>query len=199
MGWIKLMMNWINLKILLMMNKSILRKNLLIKRSKVKNRSQNEFKIFQRLETIINNNSLVVAGYLSVRSEVNLNLFLNFLLKKKFSLCLPYIKKLKSPLIFKKFSMNTKLVRGKYNIMHPNNEIILIPNIILIPLVGFDESKNRIGYGGGYYDRTIEYLEKKNDVLKLGVAFDEQETIKIPNGKYDKKLDVIITPTRLIT
>jgi 5-formyltetrahydrofolate cyclo-ligase len=83
--------------------------------------------------------------------------------------------------------------------MHPNNEIILIPNIILIPLVGFDESKNRIGYGGGYYDRTIEYLEKKNDVLKLGVAFDEQETIKIPNGKYDKKLDIIITQTRLIT
>ena len=61
-----------------MMNKSILRKNLLIKRSKVKNRSQNEFKIFQRLETIINNNSLIVAGYLSVRSEVNLNLFLSF-------------------------------------------------------------------------------------------------------------------------
>tara|TARA_B100000035_G_scaffold39286_1_gene29602 strand:- start:4892 stop:5437 length:546 start_codon:yes stop_codon:yes gene_type:complete len=181
------------------MNKSILRKNLLIKRSKVKNRSQNEFKIFQRLETIINNNSLIVAGYLSVRSEVNLNLFLSFLLKNKFSLCLPYIENLKSPLIFKKFSMNTKLVRGKYNIMHPNNEIILIPNIILIPLVGFDESKNRIGYGGGYYDRTIEHLEKKNDVLKLGVAFDEQETIKIPNGKYDKKLDVIITPTRLIT
>ena len=135
------------------MNKSILRKNLLIKRSKVKNRSQNEFKIFQRLETIINNNSLIVAGYLSVRSEVNLNLFLSFLLKNKFSLCLPYIENLKSPLIFKKFSMNTKLVRGKYNIMHPNNEIILIPNIILIPLVGFDESKNRIGYGGGYYDR----------------------------------------------
>lgn len=199
MSWIKFIMNWTNLKILLMMNKSILRKNILIKRSKVKNRSQNEFKIFQRLETIINNNSLIVAGYLSVRSEVNLNLFLSFLLKNKFSLCLPYIEKLNSPLIFKKFTMNTKLVKGKYNIMHPSSEIILIPNIILIPLVGFDKSKNRIGYGGGYYDRTIEYLEKKNDVLKLGVAFDEQEIIKIPNGKYDKKLDVIITPTRLIT
>ena len=181
-----------------MMDKLILRKNLLIKRSKVKNRSKKEYNIFQRLETIINNSSLIVAGYLSVKSEVNLGLFLNFLLKNKFSLCLPYIKKSGSYLFFKELTKNTKLVKGKYNIMHPNNEMLITPNIILIPLVGFDLSKNRIGYGGGYYDRTIEFLEKKNDVLKLGVAFDEQETIKIPNDKYDKKLDIIITPTRLI-
>ena len=56
----------------------------------------------------------------------------------------------------------------------------------------------RIGYGGGYYDRTIEYLEKKNEILKLGIAFDEQEIMKIPKEKYDKKLDIIVTPTRLI-
>lgn len=191
-------MNWINLRILLMMDKSILRKNLLIKRSKVKNRSQKELKIFQRIEPIINNNSLVVGGYISVKSEVNLGLFLNFLLKNKFSLCLPYIKEPESPLVFKELTKNTKLLRGKYNIMHPNNTTLLVPNIILTPLVGFDISKNRIGYGGGYYDRTIECLEKKNEVLKIGIAFDEQETMKIPNEKYDKKLDVIITPTRLI-
>ena len=64
--------------------------------------------------------------------------------------------------------------------------------------LGFDLFKNRIGYGGGYYDRTIEYLEKKNEVLKLGIAFDEQEIMKIPKEKYDKKLDIIVTPTRLI-
>ena len=64
------------------MDKLILRNNLLMERSKVKNRSQKESNIFKKLETIINNNSLVVAGYLSVKSEVNLSLFLNFLLKK---------------------------------------------------------------------------------------------------------------------
>ena len=180
------------------MDKSILRKKLLIKRSKIKNRSQKEFKIFEILETLINNNSLIIAGYLSVRSEVNLNLLLKFLLKNKFLLCVPYIEKSKSPLIFKEINKSTKLLKGKYNIMYPNNKIRLIPNIILIPLVGFDLSKNRIGYGGGYYDRTIEDLEKKNEVLKLGIAFDEQEIMNIPNEKYDKKLDTIITPTRLI-
>ena len=82
------------------MHKSIIRKSLLIKRSKVKNRSQKESNIFKKLKTIINNNSLVVAGYLSVKSEVNLSLFLNFLLRKKFSLCLPYIKRPKSSLFF---------------------------------------------------------------------------------------------------
>ena len=180
------------------MNKLILRKNLLIKRSKVKNRSQKESNIFKKLETIINNNSLVVAGYLSVKSEVNLSLFINFLLKKKFSICLPYIKNTKSSLFFKEFTQQSKLVNGKFNIKYPDTEILLIPNIILVPLVGFDLFKNRIGYGGGYYDRTIEYLEKKNEVLKLGIAFDEQEIMKIPEEKYDKKLDIIVTPTRLI-
>ena len=82
--------------------------------------------------------------------------------------------------------------------MYPDTEIKVIPNIILVPLVGFDLCKNRLGYGGGYYDRTIEYLEKKNEVLKIGVAFDEQEIVKIPNEKYDKRLDIIATPTRLI-
>ena len=75
---------------------------------------------------------------------------------------------------------------------------MLQPNIIIIPLVGFDTFKNRIGYGGGYYDRTIAYLEKKNQILKLGIAFDEQETDKISVEKYDKRLDVVITPSRLI-
>ena len=82
--------------------------------------------------------------------------------------------------------------------MHPDTEIFVTPNIILVPMVGFDLYKNRIGYGGGYYDRTIEHLEKKNEILKLGVAFDEQEIMKIPNEKYYKKLDIIVTPTRLI-
>ena len=143
------------------MHKLIIRKSLLIKRSKVKNRSQKESNIFKKLETIINNNSLVVAGYLSVRSEVNLSLFLNFLLKKNFSLCLPYIKNPKCSLFFKEFTQKSKLVSGKFNIKYPDTEILLTPNIILVPLVGFDLFKNRIGYGGGYYDRTIEYLEKK--------------------------------------
>ena len=180
------------------MDKSIIRKNILIKRSKVKNRSKKESDIFKRLETIINNNSLTVAGYLSVKSEVNLSLFQKFLLKNKFSLCLPYIKKPKSSLFFKEFTQKSKLVKGKYNIMYPETEILVTPNIILVPLVGFDLFKNRIGYGGGYYDRTIEYIEKKNEILKLGIAFDEQEIMKIPNEKYDKKLDIIVTPTRLI-
>ena len=180
------------------MDKLILRDNLLIERSKVKNRSQKESNIFKKLETIINNNSLAVAGYLSVKSEVNITLFLNFLLKKKFSLCLPYVKKPKSSLFFKKFTQKSKLVSGKFNIKYPETEILVIPNIILVPLVGFDLFKNRIGYGGGYYDRTFEYLEKKNEVLKLGIAFDEQEVKKIPKEKHDKKLDIIVTPTKLI-
>ena len=180
------------------MNKSNLRKKLLSKRLKVKNRRAKELDISRKLKLVINNSSLVVAGYQSVKSEVDPSIFLNFLLKNNFSICLPYIEKVNSHLLFREFKKKTKLIKGKYNIMHPDNTILLQPNIIIIPLVGFDTFKNRIGYGGGYYDRTIAYLEKKNQILKLGIAFDEQETDKISVEKYDKRLDVVITPSRLI-
>ena len=89
-------------------------------------------------------------------------------------------------------------MKGKYNIMVPDNENFLIPRILIIPLVGFDLKKNRIGYGGGYYDRTIEFYEKTDSIFKIGIAFDEQETKNLPIEKYDKKLDIIITPSRLV-
>ena len=65
-------------------------------------------------------------------------------------------------------------------------------------MVAFDIKKNRIGYGGGYYDRTISFLKNKRKIFTIGVAFDEQEIEKVPIMEFDKKLDLIITPTRNI-
>lgn len=82
--------------------------------------------------------------------------------------------------------------------MTPENNHFCEPTSIIIPLLGFDINKNRLGYGGGFYDRTIEFLEKKKKVLKIGVAFEEQEINTVPSMKYDKKLDLIVTPNRVI-
>jgi 5-formyltetrahydrofolate cyclo-ligase len=75
----------------------------------------------------------------------------------------------------------------------------MVPRVLIVPLVAFDSNKNRLGYGGGYYDRTISFLEKKGEVFKIGVGFDEQEVKNLPFYQYDKKLDVVVTPSRLIT
>ena len=67
------------------------------------------------------------------------------------------------------------------------------PEILLIPLMGFDNKFNRLGYGGGFYDRYLAKLENSKKVLKIGVGFSIQKVSKIPTNQYDIRLDSIIT------
>ena len=66
-------------------------------------------------------------------------------------------------------------------------------DIMFVPLVAFDKRLYRIGYGGGYYDRYIEKLSNKKNLLKIGIAHSCQKINRVPTNKYDKKLDIIIT------
>lgn len=118
------------------MNKSSLRKSLFAKRLKIKDRKKKELQIYKKLEVVLNNNSLIIGAYHACRSEVNLNIFLKSLLKKKFKLCLPFINKLRSPLIFREFSNRSNLINGEYNILVPDNKKILTPDILVLPIVG---------------------------------------------------------------
>ena len=70
------------------------------------------------------------------------------------------------------------------------------PNIFLIPLVAFDKELNRLGYGGGYYDRLLKKKENIN-IIKIGLALSCQKVIKVPTDKFDKKLDYIVTERNL--
>ena len=74
---------------------------------------------------------------------------------------------------------------------------IQTPEIMFIPLVAFDNCKNRLGYGGGFYDRYIDKYEKKK-IIKIGCAFSYQKIDKLPTSVYDKKLDFIITDKKII-
>ena len=69
---------------------------------------------------------------------------------------------------------------------------------MLIPLLAFDKNLNRLGYGGGYYDRLIEKLSKKKNIIKIGLAFSIQEIDKVPINMYDQKLDYIVTNKLII-
>ncbi len=74
----------------------------------------------------------------------------------------------------------------------------LIQIIIFVPLVAYDDDLNRLGYGGGFYDRYLERIGKIKNILKVGLGFSYQELKKIPVNKYDKKLDLIITEKKII-
>ena len=70
---------------------------------------------------------------------------------------------------------------------------VVYPSILLIPLVAFDKDLNRLGYGGGYYDRYISKILKKNFLLTIGLGYSFQKVNKLPTNKHDIKLNYIIT------
>ena len=99
---------------------------------------------------------------------------------------------------FYKWFKNDPLLLNKYGIPEPVNNNKVYPDILLVPLVAFDKDLNRLGYGGGFYDRYIQKISKIKKVFKVGLAFSFQKLKNIPSNKYDKKLDLIITEKDII-
>ena len=91
------------------------------------------------------------------------------------------------------WSTKDPLMINRYGIPEPTSDKILYPSILLVPLVAFDKQFNRIGYGGGFYDRYIKKLKKNKNIITIGIAYSFQKVKKIPINKKDMKLDFIIT------
>ena len=175
------------------MLKAKLRKKFL-KIRKLKNKQNIQIE-FDKVFNLINKQNIlikVIGGYFPVNYEVDDMNILKEFNKKKYQISLPVIKK-KFEMDFYKWSFNEPLKINKYGIPQPNSKILVYPDILLVPLVAFDNNRNRLGYGGGYYDRLIEKLTKKKKILKIGLAFSIQKINSVPVTKYDKKLDYILT------
>ena len=98
---------------------------------------------------------------------------------------------------FFKWSSKEPLELNKFGIPEPISKKIIYPDILLIPLVAFDDNLNRLGYGGGFYDRYINKIEEVKKIIKIGLAFSYQKIKKVPINQYDKKLDFIITEKKI--
>ena len=143
------------------MLKSKLRKKILKVRQKFNTKNiQIDFnqiiKILKR-EKITNK---IIGGYYPVNFEIDDLALLREFKKNKFNISLPIIKK-NFQMDFYKWTFSDPLKINKYGIPEPETKNIVYPDILLIPLVAFDKNLNRLGYGGGYYDRLIEKLSKK--------------------------------------
>ena len=152
------------------------------------------------LKKLINfDNYRIVASYISIKSEISTHFLNEFILYNNKTLCLPVIKKNSETLIFRKYDLNTELIPGKFGIMEPaesNNE--LLPEIILTPCLAFDKKGFRLGYGGGYYDKTIVYLRNKNHrFIIIAVAFDAQKVNEVVHENFDQKINYILTEKEL--
>lgn len=109
-------------------------------------------------------------------------------------LCLPVVPGKAVPLVFRQWRPGEALVPGPFGTFHPaESQPVLLPSVLIVPLAGFDRQGNRIGYGGGYYDRTLQLLREKGRVTAIGLAFAVQELPEIPADPFDQPLDVIVT------
>ena len=178
-------------------SKSELRKFFLSKRNKVTNKYSNcvSMEIVNYAEEIFNSfHSSNIAGFYPFRNEINTLPLLNKLQSLGSLICLPVTPLDNTHLTFRKWNIDTKLTIGKYGILEPPEYCEeTIPNLLLVPLLAYDVFGNRIGYGGGYYDKTLHYLYSKNNkIISIGVAFKFQECNCIPAEKHDIKLNAIL-------
>jgi len=179
-------------------DKSNIRNKILkIRRNNVnKNLKINSDKFFSFLK--INKFNLKnLGGYYPSNFEIDDLEILRLLEKKNIKISLPIIKKNKQMNFFK-WSNDDPLKINKYGIPEPILLNMTYPDILLVPLVGFDNDLNRLGYGGGFYDRYIEKIEKIKKVIKIGLAFSYQKLKHVPTNQYDKKLDFIITEKEIL-
>ena len=178
------------------MSKKLLRKKLILIRKK-------KFKKFENIDTkifdIVKYYKLkvkTIGAYYPINYEVDcLSIFKKFL-EKNYSISLPVIS-ISNQMNFFNWSLDTYLKVNNMGIPEPLSKKIVYPDLILVPLVGFDKNNYRLGYGGGYYDRYLEKLGKFKKFKTIGLSFSFQKIKKLPLNKFDKKLDFIITENKI--
>ena len=182
-------------------DKSFLRKKSLLLRKKkyLTTKKFNYNLIFELIKKHFHSKRITIGGYYPSNYEVNILKFLEEASQKKFKITLPIIKS-SNKMSFKSWVFKEPLYVNKFGILEPkNSKKKIIPDLIMVPLVAFDNSLNRIGYGKGYYDRSLKKISRiKKNAISLGIAYSFQKCQKIPVNKHDFKLDYIFTEKGII-
>ena len=141
----------------------------------------------------------ILAGYWPMSTEMDVRPALVALDRIGVLMTLPEVAGKDRPLRFRAWSPDEALVEGDHGTFHPTSDAPLMrPDVLLVPMLAFDRRGYRIGWGGGYYDRTIEVLRKVGGCTAIGVAYGVQEVDEVPTDEYDQRLDWIITEQEAI-
>ena len=135
-----------------------------------------------------------VSAFIPFGDEIDTRPLLASLAASGFVTCVPVVVKPATPLQFRAWVPGEDTVPGKWNIpVPPETARVVEPDVLLVPLLAFDAKGYRLGYGGGFYDRTIERLRKMKPVIAIGVAYSAQRVDEVVRGEHDQKLDWILT------
>lgn len=134
------------------------------------------------------------AGYWPTGDEADVRPLMTALHQRGHRVALPQVVRRDTPLRFLLWHPGARLEAGLEGIVEPlagSEEID--PSVLLVPLLGFDETGARLGYGGGYYDRTLAALRRARNIEAIGIAFSDQEMDRLPAGDHDERLDWVVT------
>ena len=153
--------------------------------------------IFQN--TLPSSSETVVAGYWPLSDEMDPRPVLAMLRAQGRAVALPVTGEKRAPLTFRLWDPQRPLITGKFGVLTPDAyQPEAVPNVVLLPLLAFDRRGGRLGYGGGYYDRTLAQLRANGDVLAIGLAYAAQEVDAAPLGPFDQPLDWVATEAEII-
>ena len=139
-------------------------------------------------------NGSVVGGYIAIGDEADPHIILKKLTLQNCTLAFPRVHAKDEPLVFHRWKAGQNLRRGAYGIPEPAKDWPLAyPKILLVPLLAFDRQGHRLGYGGGYYDRTLDFLRANSTVRAIGVAYAGQQVAELPREAHDHPLDAVVT------
>ncbi|MDP2151758.1 5-formyltetrahydrofolate cyclo-ligase [Parvibaculum sp.] len=136
-----------------------------------------------------------IAGYIAISSEPDPAELIRRLSANGHVCALPRVASRNAPLVFHRWRPGNALLPGAHGTREPQPDAPLCrPDIVLVPLLAFDNAGRRLGYGGGYYDRTLAALRADGKgVIAVGVAFSAQEAQDLPEEEFDERLDWVVT------
>jgi 5-formyltetrahydrofolate cyclo-ligase len=123
----------------------------------------------------------IVSGFLSIGDEIDPATLMQALGQRGHILALPVMQGRGKPLLFRAYQ--------------PGDALAATTAVLLVPLLAFDPTGHRLGYGGGFYDRTLAAARRTRAIIAVGVAFDEQRLDVVPHVDYDEPLDWLLTPS----
>jgi 5-formyltetrahydrofolate cyclo-ligase len=132
----------------------------------------------------------VLSGYMPMRTEIDP---LPAMAAHRGPVGVPVIQGKGLPLRFREWTPGCRMVEGTFKALVPEEGAWVEPEVLIVPLLAFDARGYRLGYGGGFYDRTLEGLRAKGPVLAVGFAFAAQEVAELPVEPTDQRLDAVVT------
>jgi 5-formyltetrahydrofolate cyclo-ligase len=138
----------------------------------------------------------IVSGFSAIRDEIDAGPLLDRLAGEGFRLALPVMQGKGKPLLFRAWAPDDEMGSATWGIAEPlPSRAMLEPDVVLVPLLAFDARGYRLGYGGGFYDRTLAALRARKPIVAVGVAYDELKVDAVPHLDYDQRIDWVLTPS----